>query len=258
MVIRDVNLETVCGITSTIPDNLLDEVAFAGKSNVGKSSLINALLNRKALARTSSQPGKTQTINFYNVNSALYLVDLPGYGYANANVEIKAKWGQMIENYLHTSKKLKAVFLLIDIRHEPSENDQMMYEWMEHQGFAPIIIATKADKLKRGQVIRHVQMIREVLGVEEDTVVIPFSAETKQGREEIWDLVESLVEMPEDPKAILKEQQKAAAQAAAESQRKPRWKATDRPVAKKTLKKEKAKKAGNKKMPSNKKKPKKK
>ena len=193
MVIRDVNLETVCGITSTIPDNLLDEVAFAGKSNVGKSSLINALLNRKALARTSSQPGKTQTINFYNVNSALYLVDLPGYGYANANVEIKAKWGQMIENYLHTSKKLKAVFRLIDIRHEPSENDQMMYEWMEHQGFAPIIIATKADKLKRGQVVRHVQMIREVLGVEEDTIVIPFSAETKQGREEIWDLVDQIL-----------------------------------------------------------------
>lgn len=258
MVIRDVNLETVCGITSTIPDNILDEVAFAGKSNVGKSSLINALLNRKTLARTSSQPGKTQTINFYNVNSALYLVDLPGYGYANANVEIKAKWGQMIENYLHTSKKLKAVFLLIDIRHEPSENDQMMYEWMDHQGFAPIIIATKADKLKRGQVIRHVQMIREVLGVEEDTIVIPFSAETKQGREEIWDLVESLVEMPEDPKAILKEQQKAAAQATVESTRKPRWKATDRPVAKKTLKKEKAKKAGNKKAASNKKKPKRK
>ena len=190
MVIRDVNLETVCGITSTIPDNRMDEVAFAGKSNVGKSSLINGLLNRKALARTSSQPGKTQTINFYNVNNAMYLVDLPGYGYANANVEIKAKWGQMIENYLHTSKKLKAVFLLIDIRHEPSENDQMMYEWMEHQGFAPIIIATKADKLKRGQVIRHVQMIRDVLGVQEDTIVIPFSAETKQGRDEIWELVD--------------------------------------------------------------------
>ena len=192
MVIRDVNLETVCGITSTIPDNRMDEVAFAGKSNVGKSSLINGLLNRKALARTSSQPGKTQTINFYNVNNAMYLVDLPGYGYANANVEIKAKWGQMIENYLHTSKKLKAVFLLIDIRHEPSENDQMMYEWMEHQGFAPIIIATKADKLKRGQVIRHVQMIRDVLGVQEDTIVIPFSAETKQGREEIWNLIDEI------------------------------------------------------------------
>lgn len=247
MVIRDVNLETVCGITSTIPDNQLDEVAFAGKSNVGKSSLINALLNRKALARTSSQPGKTQTINFYNVNKAMYLVDLPGYGYANANVEIKAKWGQMIENYLHTSKRLKAVFLLIDIRHDPSENDQMMYEWMKHQGFAPIIIATKADKLKRAQVMRHVERIRQVLGVEEETVVIPFSAETKQGREEIWELAESLIEMPEDPKEARKVQQKPVAEVAQESKRKPRWKATDRPVAKKTLKKEKAKKESNKK-----------
>lgn len=247
MVIRDVNLETVCGITSTIPDNLLDEVAFAGKSNVGKSSLINGLLNRKALARTSSQPGKTQTINFYHVNHAMYLVDLPGYGYANANVEIKAKWGQMIENYLHTSKKLKAVFLLIDIRHEPSENDQMMYEWMEHQGFAPIIIATKADKLKRTQVIRHVQMIREVLGVQEETQVIPFSAETKQGREEIWELIESLVELPEDPKEVRKAHEKEKVQETEALARKPRWKATDRPVAKKTMKKEKAKKAANKK-----------
>ena len=127
MVIRSVELETVCGITSTIPDNEMNEVAFAGKSNVGKSSLINALMNRKSLARTSSQPGKTQTINFYNVNEMMYLVDLPGYGYANANVEIKAKWGQMIENYLHVSKRLQAVFLLIDIRHEPSDNDQLMY-----------------------------------------------------------------------------------------------------------------------------------
>ena len=149
MVIKSVNLETVCGITSTIPDNEYNEVAFAGKSNVGKSSLINALMNRKSLARISSQPGKTQTINFYNVNDAMYLVDLPGYGYANANIEIKAKWGQMIENYLHTSKKLQAVFLLIDIRHEPSDNDIMMYDWMVNQGFAPIIIATKSDKLKK-------------------------------------------------------------------------------------------------------------
>ena len=117
MVIRSVNLETVCGVTSDFPDNLHYEVAFAGKSNVGKSSLINALVNRKSLARTSSQPGKTQTINFYNINDAMYLVDLPGYGYANASVEIKAKWGKMIERYLHTSKKLQAVFLLIDIRH---------------------------------------------------------------------------------------------------------------------------------------------
>ena len=185
MIIKNVNLETVCGITSAIPDNLLDEVAFAGKSNVGKSSLINALMNRKSLARTSSQPGKTQSINFYNVNEAMYLVDLPGYGYANANIEIKAKWGQMIENYLHTSKRLKAVFLLIDIRHEPSENDQMMYEWMVHQGFAPIIIATKSDKLKKMQILQHVQMIKDILQVEPGTIVIPFSAESKQGREEI-------------------------------------------------------------------------
>jgi GTP-binding protein len=247
MTIRSVNLETVCGITSTIPDNQLDEVAFAGKSNVGKSSLINALMNRKALARTSSQPGKTQTINFYNINKALYLVDLPGYGYAHANVEIKAKWGQMIENYLHTSKRLRAVFLLIDIRHEPSENDQLMYEWMVSQGFAPIIIATKSDKLKRGQIGSHVQMIRDVLGVEPGTVVIPFSAETKQGREEIWELIESIVEIPEEIvlAEAAKQEEKALSQEKAReteaSGKKARWKSTGRPVAKKTLKKQKVK-----------------
>ena len=193
MVIKNVSLETVCGITSVIPDNPYVEVAFAGKSNVGKSSLINALMNRKALARTSSQPGKTQTINFYNINNAMYLVDLPGYGYANANVEIKAKWGKMIEKYLHTSSKLRAVFLLIDIRHQPSDNDCLMYEWMVEQGFAPIIIATKLDKISRGAVPKHMKMIADTLKVEEDTIMIPFSAETKQGREEIWELIDSLV-----------------------------------------------------------------
>ena len=198
MIIRNVNLETVCGITSEIPDNDRFEVAFAGKSNVGKSSLINALMNRKALARTSAQPGKTQTINFYNINDAMYLVDLPGYGYANANIEIKAKWGQMIENYLHTSKKLQGVFLLIDIRHEPSENDQLMYEWMVSQGFAPIIIATKADKLKRSQIPAHLKTIEKALNVEPGTVMLPFSAETKQGREEIWALIDSLVLVDEE------------------------------------------------------------
>lgn len=241
MIIKSVDLETVCGITSTIPENTKDEVAFAGKSNVGKSSLINALMNRKSFARTSAQPGKTQTINFYNINEALYLVDLPGYGYANANVEIKAKWGQMIENYLHTSKRLKAVFLLIDIRHEPSENDQMMYEWMVSQGFAPIIIATKVDKLKRAQVARHVQQIRDVLSVEPDTVIIPFSAETKQGREEIWELIASLVELPVEE--VKKEHpKKPEGQEEGKPVKKLRWKATDRPVAKKTRKKEQAKK----------------
>lgn len=193
MVIRSVNLETVCGITSKIPDNPFNEVAFAGKSNVGKSSMINALLNRKSLARTSAQPGKTQTINFYNVNDAMYLVDLPGYGYAKTSASEKKKWGKMIENYLHTSKKLQAVFLLIDIRHEPSANDKMMYDWMVYQGFTPIIIATKLDKIKRSQIQKNVKAIREGLKVKPGTVIIPFSSETKQGRDELWEVIDSFV-----------------------------------------------------------------
>ena len=193
MVIKNVSLETVCGITSKIPDNLYNEVAFAGKTNVGKSSLINALMNRKSLARTSAQPGKTQTINFYNINDAMYLVDLPGYGYAKVSESEKEKWGKMIEKYLKTSKKLKAVFLLIDIRHDPSANDRMMYEWMDYQGYAPIIIATKLDKIKRSQVQKNIKAIREGLKVKPGTIIIPFSAETKQGRDEIWELIDSLV-----------------------------------------------------------------
>ena len=193
MVIRSVNLETVCGITSKIPDNPFNEVAFAGKSNVGKSSMINALLNRKSLARTSAQPGKTQTINFYNVNDDLYFVDLPGYGYAKTSASEKEKWGKMIENYLHTSKKLQAVFLLIDIRHDPSANDKMMYDWMVYQGFTPIIIATKLDKIKRSQIQKNVKAIREGLKVKPGTVIIPFSSETKQGRDELWEVIDSFV-----------------------------------------------------------------
>lgn len=199
MVIKNVNLEIVCGVTSKVLDTAYAEVAFAGKSNVGKSSLINALMNRKALARTSAQPGKTQTINFYNINDAMYLVDLPGYGYAKASEEVKAKWGKMIENYLHTSKQLKAVFLLIDIRHDPSANDRMMYEWMVYQGFAPIIIATKLDKIKRSQIQKNVKAIREGLNVQPGTTIIPFSAETKQGRDEIWELIDSFV-LPQEEK----------------------------------------------------------
>ena len=199
MVIKNAVLDIVCGVTSTLPDTGMPEVAFAGKSNVGKSSLINALMNRKALARTSAQPGKTQTINFYNINDAMYLVDLPGYGYAKASEEVKAKWGKMIENYLHTSKQLKAVFLLIDIRHDPSANDRMMYEWMVYQGFAPIIIATKLDKIKRSQIQKNVKAIREGLNVQPGTMIIPFSAETKQGRDEIWELIDSFV-LPQEEK----------------------------------------------------------
>jgi len=194
MVIKNVNLETVCGITSTIPENEHMEIAFSGKSNVGKSSLINALMNRKSLARTSEKPGKTQTINFYNINGELYFVDLPGYGYAKVSVSEKQKWGKMVENYLHKSRMLRAVFLLIDIRHEPSANDRNMYEWILYQGYKPIIIATKSDKINRSQVQKHIRMIKTGLQVEKDTIVIPFSAQTKQGREEIYKLIDGFLE----------------------------------------------------------------
>ena len=170
MIIKTVDLETVCGVTSRLPENTLPEFAFAGKSNVGKSSLINALMNRKAYARTSSQPGKTQTINFYNINKALYYVDLPGYGYAKVSLEAKAKWGKMIERYLQKSAMLKM--------------------WVVSNGYHPVIIATKLDKLKRSQVPKAVKVIRTGLGMEKEDILIPFSAETKQGREEIWELIE--------------------------------------------------------------------
>lgn len=195
MIIKNVSLDIVCGITSTLPDNEWPEVAFAGKSNVGKSSLINVLMNRKALARTSAQPGKTQTINFYNVNDEMYLVDLPGYGYTRVAVSVKEKWGKMIERYLNSSKMLKAVFLLIDIRHVPSENDKTMYDWIIDNGYQPIIIATKVDKLKRSQVGKHLKQIKTGLDLITDTPVIPFSATSKQGREDIWEMIELFITM---------------------------------------------------------------
>ena len=203
MIIKNVELETVCGITSKLPENCLPEVAFAGKSNVGKSSLINALVNRKSLARTSGQPGKTQTINFYNVNKELYIVDLPGYGYAKVSNEVAAKWGPMIENYLHTSQQLRMVFLLIDIRHKPTDNDVQMYRWILSNGFSPVIIATKADKLKRSQIKKQLDVLKNTLRVIEGVPIIPFSAVTKQGREEIWSLIEEFalgeeMEIPEE------------------------------------------------------------
>ncbi len=190
MVIKNVNLETVCGITSKLPENTLPEIAFAGKSNVGKSSLINALMNRKSYARISATPGKTQTINFYNINQEFYLVDLPGYGYAKVSEQEKQKWGQMVERYLHGSKQLRAVFLLIDIRHDPSANDKLMYDWIVSQGYHPIIIATKLDKIKRSQKDKQVKAIRQGLGLLPGTIVIPFSSVTKHGRDEIWELAE--------------------------------------------------------------------
>ncbi len=197
MIIKNVNLETVIGITSQIPQNSMIEIAFAGKSNVGKSSLINALMNRKSLARTSAQPGKTQTINFYNINDALYFVDLPGYGYAKVGQKEKENWGKMVERYLRQSKMLKAVFLLVDIRHDPSANDRQMYEWILANGFQPIIIATKADKINRNQLQKQIKAVKQGLEAKKDTIVIPFSAQSKQGREEIYELIDSMIEQME-------------------------------------------------------------
>ena len=186
MKIKSVNLETVCGVTSKLPNNSLPEFAFAGKSNVGKSSLINAFMNRKSLARISSQPGKTQTINYYNINNEMYLVDLPGYGYAKVSESVKQQWGKMIERYLKKSPTLKAVFLLVDIRHEPSANDVQMFDWINANGFDPIVIATKADKISKGAVQKQVSIIKKTLKCQADTIIIPFSAEDKRGIEDIY------------------------------------------------------------------------
>ena len=194
MVIKQVELQHVCGITSKLPDTGQVEVAFAGKSNVGKSSLINAQMNRKSLARTSAQPGKTQTINYYHINEKMYLVDLPGYGFARASDEVKSKWGKLIEVYLHQSKMLHAVFLLIDIRHAPSNYDRIMYDWILRNGFQPIFIATKLDKIKRSQKDKNIKVIRETLGCGKETKIIPFSAVSKQGKEEIWNLIEDSIQ----------------------------------------------------------------
>ena len=204
MVIKKASLDLVCGITSQIPNTGQPEIAFAGKSNVGKSTLINALMNRKSLARTSSQPGKTQTLNFYHINDEMYLVDLPGYGYANANIQTKAKWGKMIENYLFASKTLKAVFLLVDIRHEPSENDKLMYKWVSERGYEPVVIATKLDKIKRSQVQKQTALIKRTLGLNPQSKLYVFSSQTKQGRDEIWSAIEEFINVDtENGKTIL-------------------------------------------------------
>ena len=198
MVIKKVELEKVIGVTSKIPEMSHPEFAFAGKSNVGKSSLINALMNRKALARVSAKPGKTQTINYYNVNDEVYLVDLPGYGYTKAAVEVKAKWGKMVEKYLKQSKMLKYVFLLIDSRHKPSENDIMMYEWIVSQGVNPIIIATKIDKLKRSQIKGQMELIMKTLNLTSKEQLLAFSSETKAGVNELWEIIENFYPEPEN------------------------------------------------------------
>lgn len=256
MKIIDVKLDTVCGYTSPLPDFTEPEIAFAGRSNVGKSSLINAVMNRKRLARVGETPGKTRTINFYrifaeipdrdseadteeprglqsgpsatrkprwkhdparrklsgekeagkrqggearvsgkpsapSVRRPFFLVDLPGYGYANVSLDEKAKWGRMIERYLNSSGSLRQVFLLVDIRHEPNANDIQMYEWVTAGGFTPVIIATKADKIARGKVRAQTDLVRRALGAPEETVVIPASALTGQGTDEIRRVIEN-------------------------------------------------------------------
>ncbi len=198
MHIKSVNLETVCGITSKLPENDKMEIAFAGKSNVGKSSLINALMNRKSYARTSQQPGKTQTINFYNINDCLYFVDLPGYGYAKVSQEVKIKWGKMIDNYLKNSKQLRILFLLVDIRHEPGQNDVDMYNWGINYGYNPIVIATKSDKISKGQFQKHISIIQKKLNCIEGTPIIPFSSLNKSGKDEIWEYIEDMLEYYEN------------------------------------------------------------
>lgn len=194
MKVNNVSLDAVAVKPAQYPTDKMPEVAFAGKSNVGKSSLINSMVYRKAIARTSQNPGKTRTINFYNVESKLYFVDLPGYGYAKAPKTEIAKWGKMIEDYLLKRETLKAIILLIDIRHEPGENDRMMYDWLRHYGYKIIIVATKSDKLKRSQLSKHISMLRKSLQLDKEDILIPFSSETKAGRDELWEIIEQAVE----------------------------------------------------------------
>ena len=192
MNVNNVSLEAVAVKKEQYPQTGMPEVAFAGKSNVGKSSLINCMINRKALARTSQNPGKTRTINFYNVEDKLYFVDLPGYGYAKAPKSEQQKWGKMIEGYLLKREELKAIIMLVDIRHEPGENDLMMYDWLKHYGHNIIIAATKSDKLKRSQLDKHKKMLKNAFGLEKDEILLPFSSETRSGKEELWEIIEQV------------------------------------------------------------------
>lgn len=190
MNVNNVALAAVAVKKAQYPEETMPEIAFAGKSNVGKSSLINTMINRKALARTSQNPGKTRTINFYNVEDTLYFVDLPGYGYARAPKSEIAKWGKMIEDYLIKRESLKAIIMLVDIRHEPGVNDKMMYDWLKHYGHKIIVVATKSDKLKRSQLPKHKKMLSDGLGLEKGDILIPFSSENKSGKEELWAIIE--------------------------------------------------------------------
>lgn len=190
MIIRKSDLDAVAVIPAQFPEKGFPEVAFAGRSNVGKSSLINSMLNRKALARISGTPGKTRTINFYNINDELYMVDLPGYGYAKVSKEEKEKWGEMIEGYITNREMLKLVVLLVDIRHEPTQDDKLMFKWMKATGNQAVVVATKADKLSKNQMFKSIAIIKKSLQIEKEDIFVAYSSETKMGRDELWDIIE--------------------------------------------------------------------
>ena len=186
MKIRSSEIEVSAIRKEQYPKEGLPEIALVGRSNVGKSSATNALLNRRNFARTSQTPGKTRTINFYKINNEFYFVDLPGYGYAKVSKSEKDKWGAIMERYLQDREELCAIFLLVDIRHEPTNDDVMMYEWIKHFGYNCVVIATKADKISRGQYQKHISIIRKKLQLEKDEKVIPLSSSKKTGVEDVW------------------------------------------------------------------------
>lgn len=194
LIIKKVDLLMTAGNKSQYPETDYPEVAFAGRSNVGKSSLINVLINRKRFARTSAKPGKTQTINFYSINDSQMLVDLPGYGYAKVSKKEREKWGKMIEEYLNDRDQLKDVILLVDIRHVPSQNDVLMYNWIRECGFEGYVVATKADKISKGKRQKHIADIRKALGIDDVRKIIPFSASDKLNRDAVWTKIKELSE----------------------------------------------------------------
>lgn len=179
---------------SQFPTTGLAEIAFVGRSNVGKSSLLNCLVNRKNLARVANSPGKTRLVNFFLINNVFYMVDLPGYGYARVSQETKRKWARLVEQYLHGREALRLVVLLLDIRHRPTSDDRAMYEWLVYFQFPTVIVATKADKIARGKWPVHLRQIREELGLGSQGVVIPFSTQAAWGKDELWKVITQYLE----------------------------------------------------------------
>ncbi|MCI7238916.1 MAG: ribosome biogenesis GTP-binding protein YihA/YsxC [Anaerococcus sp.] len=194
MKIKTVELEQVAGFKAQWPKDKLDEIAFVGRSNVGKSSFINSFLNRRKLAKTSSTPGKTRTINFYRINDKFRLVDLPGYGYAKVDKKEKEKWNELINTYLYERENLKEVFLLVDIRHEPTELDKQMYEWIIESGFMGFVIATKYDKIKKGQIQKHINAIKKKLQIQDEGLIFAYSSQTKHNKDVLEEQIQVILD----------------------------------------------------------------